>query len=358
MPPFRAPRGPPRGVAIDRREHPALRVRPRVGLEDAAVEALRTRDREVEDLRAILRSDLEQIAEAARDDERTATPFRSSRAFVAIVVPIRTSHGGMTASGASPSSRRIPIRGARSDDRTLTARMEPSSGERPRQSVKVPPRSIQICHRSDRIRPRQDPPDPASPRVAATSCTSMVPREPSSESLTGTGSARATGCHHASMCRASRARGREAPKSTSRSSWHGKACSPGEVLRVLELALAEVLVAEIVAPDAVEDAGRAGAGAAIDDRRDTGTAVAVHGAAPGSRGTRRARPRRRRALDALAVSPRALAQIDLLTPAAKLALARRIAARPFLETARGPLAGAPPEHEIHQTHRRHAHFMV
>src|SRR5262249_17042275 len=125
---------------------------------------------------------------------------------------------------------------------------------------------------------------------------------------------------------ASRARGRRPPEAPDRSDRRtAEARPPGEVLRVVELAFAEVLVAEIVAPHAVEDARRTRAGAVIDDparHRDDG-AERIHGVAPRLGRDRVALARiDRRPLDALAVEPLGpVAQIHLLAPPAEFALA-------------------------------------
>ncbi len=78
-----------------------------------------------------------------------AAPRRSSSALVASVVPMRTSHGGIAAPGASRSSARMPVTaappGSSSVDGTFAVRSSPP-GPRPMQSVNVPPRSIQIDH--------------------------------------------------------------------------------------------------------------------------------------------------------------------------------------------------------------------
>src|SRR5690554_1917217 len=74
-------------------------------------------------------------------------PLRSRRAFVATVVPMRTSHGGIGASSVSSRISRMAISGARSLDRTLATWSRPVCGSRPMQSVNVPPRSIQNSQR-------------------------------------------------------------------------------------------------------------------------------------------------------------------------------------------------------------------
>ncbi len=103
------------------------------------------------------------------------SPLRSSSALVATVVPIFTQAtrcAGIDSSGASPSSRRMPSTAASGycdgfSDKSLWVCSAPS-GAHPTMSVKVPPRSIQNCHRV--LMPRDSRPHPlaARPRSRAT----------------------------------------------------------------------------------------------------------------------------------------------------------------------------------------------
>ncbi len=83
------------------------------------------------------------------------SPLRSSKAFVATVVPILTTSifsAGTVSPGRTPNKRRIPSTAASSycsgfSESSLAVTISPS-GRRATMSVKVPPRSIQNCQRS------------------------------------------------------------------------------------------------------------------------------------------------------------------------------------------------------------------
>src|SRR5659263_341196 len=126
------------------------------------------------------------------------SPFRSSRALVATVVPIRTtsiSSVGIGAPGATPSRWRIPATAASryragSSESSLWVVSVPS-GRRATTSVNVPPRSIQNCQPvmgmtlGDRRRLCCRPPTPASAAPANKGTTFVAPSALTSSVLEG-----------------------------------------------------------------------------------------------------------------------------------------------------------------------------